>query len=869
MNSHKTRSLIELTKNLKGALLSILGILFVLSSFTNIPAAEKSDINVSVRYGYDQYAKYGRYLPMDITIENNGENFSGYIQTYASKAGKNIAYEKAVTVQAHKTIKVSITIPVVDNSGYLNVKLLNKHKAQVWTKQYTLNLGNYDKLMYVGVLSDNFTALDYLNYYGTKVFHLDESSLPSDQLGLDLLDVLVINQYNTTKLSIDQITAIKDWVNSGGNLILGTGENEEEVLSNIGNQYGITSINSGRNLTFTFGTNKSGLKDLSSKILDYEEARRIYLENLTSQNEMLTSYGLKAITIPQNQGTVWTKEELNKLKLEELTKVVSDFNISDGINVYSQENNQLFTVKKQGLGKIEIFHFDLGLSKENKATGLSIITAIRSNISDTKKVVLDNELYGAYMSNGISNFISHTSDKTKPNILYYTLIIIAYVLISGPILYIILKKLDKSNWYFRFIVTLSLLFMGIIYLMGHNTRIGKPYMEFIKVSEFDDEDTLTNKLYFSITGNSNRDVDVNLSQNYDIKELSQSIPFISDYRSLKNFDPTTINSIITYKDSETELKLTGLPAFSPLQYQLTKVETAKNKISATITNIGYGLAGTIKNNFNFDINNAILISNGYLVGLGSIKASEEVTLSGKYAKYINVRDELYQKEVLEKLTQTKDMYEEAESNRLNSVLQFFLEKDISDLSEGNYLLGYKTNDVENNHEDGTLGDDIMADISKDYDVYSTEVVKLPLEVNYTTGLESFVPSIDPYIVPSDSYYNKYYQARYLSTPETTLTYHFPANDKIIRFSFLRNQNDENISEYLSKFTGTIGFLNHKTGAYDAVFTSGYSESINNPDNYLTEDNTLTVKFSTDMSLKSFNIVLPHISYWKEADHVRN
>jgi hypothetical protein len=418
-------------------------------------------------------------------------------------------------------------------------------------------------------------------------------------------------------------------------------------------------------------------------------------------------------------------------------------------------------------------------------------------------------------------------------------------------------------------MALSLSFMAIIYLMGINTRISKPYMDYIKVSEFGDNDTLTNNLYFSITGNSNRDVDVVLSHNYDVKELSQSMPYISDYQTLKNFDPTTINSIITYKDTKTELKLTGLPAFSPLQYQLTKVETAKNKMSANLTNMGYGLAGTVKNNFNFGINNAILISKGYVVALGNINAAQEVTLNGKYSKYINVRDELYQKEVLEKLTQTKDIYGVGESNRLNNVLQYFLEKDISALGQDSYLLGLKTRGVEDNQEDGALGDDIVRDFSKDYDVYATEVVKLPVEVSYSTDIETFVPTIDPYIIPSDSYYNKYYQARYLTTPETTLTYHFPANDKIIRFSFLRNQNDENIADYLSKFSGTIEFLNVKTGDFNPVFLSGYSESVYNPEDYLTEDNILTVKFSTDMSLKSFNIVLPHISYWKEANYVRN
>jgi len=51
MISDKTRDSIELMRIYKGIMLSILSVLFVLSSFTNVPAADKSDIKISVKYG--------------------------------------------------------------------------------------------------------------------------------------------------------------------------------------------------------------------------------------------------------------------------------------------------------------------------------------------------------------------------------------------------------------------------------------------------------------------------------------------------------------------------------------------------------------------------------------------------------------------------------------------------------------------------------------------------------------------------------------------------------------------------------------------------------------------------------------------------
>lgn len=863
MNRYQAAKQIKHLGMIKGVLISLLGILYILCTFLVTQAAESTNINISVKYGFDQHAKYGRYLPVHVDITNDGEEFSGYVQAYASKAGGNVAYEKEVTVNKQETLGVSFTIPVVDNSGYLNVVIRNKKGEAVLQRQYILNFGNYDKSMYVGVLSENSTALEYLTLYGSKVFWLEESMIPTDSLGLDLLDVLVINQFHTDKLNQNQLTAINEWVSAGGTLVLGTGEYQGEVLQGFGKEFNITALNHNQSTNFSYGTDENGLKELKSKIQDYEESKRIFIENLKSQNQMLESYGLNTIHTNELEQNLWTKERFDQLKVEDLTKEVVDLEIGEGICVKKINETTLLSIKNHGLGRIEIFHFDLSLSKEYEATGLSILTAIRTNISDVKKSQLDNELYGAYMDSGMANYIRQLSNQAKPSILNYALVLSIYIILLGPILYFVLKKIDKSNWYFKMIPILSLIFMIAIYLMGGDTRIDKPFMEYVQVSEYEEGDTLKNKMYLSITGNNNRDFRVSLSDDYNVRELSQNTPYIYEYQILKNLDALSYKSSILYKDGETDIKLTGLPAFSPVSFQLTRQESGKNLISSNLSNISNGLEGVVANHFDFGIDHAILLSGGYVVGVGSIEANQEVDLEGKYSMFLNVRDELYQEEVIKNLIQPEELLSKAESDRITGMIESLMEEEIGKLDMGSYLVGVKV-DKENDLETGnTLADNIEKDFEKSYDVYSTKVVKIPIEVNYTKGTQTFMPSIDPYLVSNDSFYNKYYQARYLNSPEVTLTYHFPESEKISKFSYLRNQNGENVSEYLSKFTGTIEFLNIKTGAYDQVFLSGYDQNIYNAEDYLTDENVLTVKYSTNMSLKSFNIILPHISYWKE------
>lgn len=100
-----------------------------------------------------------------------------------------------------------------------------------------LNVSRDVPEMYIGLLSDDPGELSYLDGAGinystlrTRTFELDEADFPEEEIGLDLLDVLVVNDYKLRNLSEKQIAAIMYWVHGGGILILGTGERVDDTL---------------------------------------------------------------------------------------------------------------------------------------------------------------------------------------------------------------------------------------------------------------------------------------------------------------------------------------------------------------------------------------------------------------------------------------------------------------------------------------------------------------------------------------------------------------------------------------------------------------------------------------------------------------
>ena len=76
----------------------------------------------------------------------------------------------------------------------------------------------------------------------SRLILLDQKVLPSDARGLELLDILLINGFSTESLTEDQRTAILQWVERGGTLLLGTGQEAEKVLGGFSEDLGLSLI---------------------------------------------------------------------------------------------------------------------------------------------------------------------------------------------------------------------------------------------------------------------------------------------------------------------------------------------------------------------------------------------------------------------------------------------------------------------------------------------------------------------------------------------------------------------------------------------------------------------------------------------------
>ena len=217
-----------------------------------IPALAAKDSNsflVSVTYGFENKVEYGCYVPVNITVENNGDNFEGRVQLiipqpFSEYESKSFMYEKDLSLAAGTSKTVSLTIPASSTLKAMTVRIVNGKEKVLYKKDFSvLGLTGINSIN-IGVLSDDFSALSYLSgrslYFSsdnksidTRICELSSESFPDDSKALDMMDFILITNYSTDKLSTEQLNALGQWVNNGGTLILGTGSTAGKVLSGL------------------------------------------------------------------------------------------------------------------------------------------------------------------------------------------------------------------------------------------------------------------------------------------------------------------------------------------------------------------------------------------------------------------------------------------------------------------------------------------------------------------------------------------------------------------------------------------------------------------------------------------------------------
>lgn len=380
----------------------------------------------------------GNYV-MQVTVGNDGEDFSGTVQlVFACSSDSNCAYNTEITLPAHGKKQFTVTVPeraVETVRGLCALNFLDEKGRLLWSVQLKNVFGNTMAGFPVGILSDNYSGLTFLDA-GGRDFMIRGSSNPLNLVELDGANLkgyldglyfLVIDRFNVSTLGEENIQAIQDWVKEGGWLLLGTGQYAEWTLSGFEEDFQKVDI---------LGITEPGE------------------ENAASVNGNYGNY----------YGYVDAGVDFTKMRIAEL-----DYDSKLGIYYESLQSPAICT--SLGDGAVMILTFSLGEEELRKLDDYVIeemYDELMSNSNGYKQNGYSDMEYVGKMSLACID-----SSNTDIDFIWLELLIGIYVILIGPILYLVLRKCKKSEWYWVCVPVMGLVFVAGVFFFGQEMRVNE------------------------------------------------------------------------------------------------------------------------------------------------------------------------------------------------------------------------------------------------------------------------------------------------------------------------------------------------------------------------------------------------------------
>mgnify|MGYP002744220391 CR=1 FL=1 len=789
-------------------------VLFLLSAvqfpINTLSATEQNkEITIDISYGYGNIAKGGRYLPIHVFYSNfSKQKFDGKISVeFTEEDNRRYAYEYNVSLDAQKSLLSDYYIRISNDVNTIEVSLKDADKKTVEKKVLSLNMEANRSNLLVGLLSDSQNQINYFNdvainfgLMNLKTVNLAAGSFPKSYSGLEQLDMIIISNFRIRDLSNEQSRALMDWIKQGGVLLIGTGKRANDTIGRY-----------------------------APELLE----------------DMYEAPGMRTVKFSFN----------NEDKQIDLDTV--NINLHGGNVIISDGDFPLITSVNKQRGLIAVAGFDFcdlsQFAKDNTQFARYIVSSVLGD-ERIEKLAKQYEVSDNTFQN-VEPILNSSEIKKLPAMPVYTLIIIAYILIIGPVLFIYLRDYGLAIYYRKAVVLISFLFLALVLIYNGRTRFTTTFYNYVTVYEAGDSD-VSESTYVNLRNPYNRPYDVVVDSNYSIVPIIRDIKGSESNRELKRNTSITIDNTEFTKN----VHINHIGAFSSNIWKMDKtIENLNNEgFTGEINFFDGNLNVEITNNYDYKVKNATLILYGKIAILGDFEAGETREIDN--CELINIP--LTNFDITARLITGMEKYSTINQNgnangidtekymqlmNVSNFISFYLKENSNGYTADARIIAFSEVPLSNpiffsNTMEGSgltlLTSVIPVNSIEDGKVYRQSLLKMPLVLS---GDYSY---IDNALRSSDA---------------TVLEYFLGDNINIEEVKFEQISDvfsNQRYSDKIKLFKGNIALYNFKTGNFD--FISQNEFSIIDLLTYLSDTNTIRVRYS-NIENSDLETALPMIS----------
>lgn len=374
---------------------------------------------MSVVAGFDGYFKVGHWFPIQVEVSNSGTSIEGELVYQAGDPafGDVISYSTPLSLPTQSNKIVTLYVNSGNKSGH-TVKILTDNGAEVLSQTLSgITSLPLDALLY-GVVSSDGGELAYLERITgsastAQVAFFSLDSLPETAVSFNNLDILIFNDVDTTQLTSAQLSALNSWIETGGQFVVTGGNGWEKTVTAVNDLLPVTPTGSE-----TFA-------------------------DLPAFNQQ--------IGIPfRDQGPY----------------LLTTSTIRTGELIYHEDGLPILATQQLGQGRVYFLAIDPRTAPLLDWDGTELLW-------DTIVNAIEPQPFWQYPIQDTGSAIEAVSslpDVRLPAVWQLLVFLLAYILLMGPINYIVLKRRNQLDRAWVTIPVIVLLFSLGTYFVGANLR---------------------------------------------------------------------------------------------------------------------------------------------------------------------------------------------------------------------------------------------------------------------------------------------------------------------------------------------------------------------------------------------------------------
>ncbi len=529
--------------------------------------AAQGAVTLTAQAGFDAYYKEGYWIPIRVALTNSGNDLNGQLRVVALRAnGSKLEYVYPVPLANGARKEVTMYVSVEGFASRLQVDYVQDQKTIVSVTPRLSQLGSNDALY--GVIASNASAFNYLGRVDPvggrgRVAQLSIQDLPSAAHAWHSLDALVISDVDTSVLTPAQRDSLKLWVASGGRLIVASGPNWQKL---------------------------AGLDDiLPMKIVGTRDSPLTSLESLAQKKS------------PSGSAVV----AMGDLK-PNATPLIADNNVP------------LIIDQPYGFGRIALFTFDPSLDPIRTWDGMENI------YRNLLALASDRPGWMGFARNWSSaaEAVSSIPGIGLPHPLLICGFLGAYLVIIGPLNYLILRAVKRREFAWLTIPVTVIFFTVAIYITGTALRGTRPTLHRLSVVQsWEDSSQAQVETLLGVFSPTRSEYDLRIEGDV----LLQPMPSDTYYRPIdRSFEGVRIEQGDAAFARGVKVDIGAVtPFFARGQVTAPRFGSSlKYLVTGNVVN----LEGTIVNKSEITFRDAVVITMGGVQRVGDVKPNDTVNV---------------------------------------------------------------------------------------------------------------------------------------------------------------------------------------------------------------------------------------------------